>query len=99
MAGAEDRRHHSRGSRPFLSDRRAPLRPNRDLCALLEKGHRKALLISCSVESTHTSSLPQSETAPSGDQDFVFGFVGRLSIEENVALLVQIQQQLREGHP
>jgi glycosyltransferase involved in cell wall biosynthesis len=39
---------------------------------------------------------PAHRDRPADDTEFVLGFVGRLSIEKNVALLATIEQQLRE---
>ena len=72
--------------------------PNPDLCALLERATgRPCYLMTRGVDTEAFS--PAYRDRPMDDrgavdQDFVLGFVGRLSIEKNVALLVTIEQQL-----
>ena len=39
---------------------------------------------------------PVHRDRPTQDREFLLGFVGRLSVEKNVALLVSIQQQLQQ---
>jgi phosphatidylinositol alpha 1,6-mannosyltransferase len=73
--------------------------PNPELCALLERvtGRRCYLMtrgVDTEVFSPAYRDRPMDEWA-AGDQDFVLGFVGRLSVEKNVALLVTIERQLR----
>jgi phosphatidylinositol alpha 1,6-mannosyltransferase len=68
--------------------------PNPELCALLERATgRPCYLMTRGVDTEAFS--PAYRDRAAGDQDFVLGFVGRLSVEKNVALLVTIEQQLR----
>jgi phosphatidylinositol alpha 1,6-mannosyltransferase len=78
--------------------------PNPELCALLERATgRPCYLMTRGVDTEAFSPAYRDRTAAdrpmddrtAGDQDFVLGFVGRLSVEKNVALLVTIEQQLR----
>jgi phosphatidylinositol alpha 1,6-mannosyltransferase len=74
--------------------------PNPDLCALLERATGKpchlmprgvdAALFSPSKRETKNSS-----TTP--DRAAVLGFVGRLSVEKNIALLVDIEKELERS--
>jgi glycosyltransferase involved in cell wall biosynthesis len=42
---------------------------------------------------------PRKRNRAAGDRDLVLGFVGRLSIEKNIALLAQVQKELEQmGH-
>ncbi len=50
--------------------------------------------ISCLAALTPSSSIPPNASAILKDRDHVLGFVGRLSVEKNIGLLVQIQQEL-----
>jgi glycosyltransferase involved in cell wall biosynthesis len=67
--------------------------PNPELCALLEstagkRCHRMPRGVD--AELFH----PAKRKRPPGDKEFVLGFVGRLSVEKNIALLVQVQDEL-----
>ena len=67
--------------------------PNIGLCKLLEKETgRPCFLMERGVDTQVFS--PAHRCRKPGDNAFVLGFVGRLSIEKNVALLAQVQQQL-----
>ncbi len=66
--------------------------PNNGLCTLLERTTgRPCHLMQRGVDTVLFS--PEKRDAES-DGKFVLGFVGRLSVEKNVALLAQIQQEL-----
>lgn len=68
--------------------------PNAELCALLERATgRPCHLMTRGVDTEAFSPVYRDRDASDGD--FVLGFVGRLSVEKNVALLVTIEQQLR----
>jgi glycosyltransferase involved in cell wall biosynthesis len=68
--------------------------PNSQLCALLERAtSRPCHLMTRGVDTKAFS--PAHRNRRADDTHFVLGFVGRLSIEKNVALLVTIEQQLR----
>jgi phosphatidylinositol alpha 1,6-mannosyltransferase len=69
--------------------------PNAALCALLERATgRPCHLMTRGVDAEAFSPVYRDRDASDGD--FVLGFVGRLSVEKNVALLVTIEQQLRQ---
>ena len=72
--------------------------PNRDLCDLLERTtNRPCFLMPRGVDAELFH--PRKRNRAAGDRDFVLGFVGRLSIEKNVALLAQVQKELEQmGH-
>ncbi len=68
--------------------------PNPTLCALLESTtHRPCHLMHRGVDTTLFS--PTRRTRAPNDTEIVLGYVGRLSIEKNVALLPQVDAQLR----
>ena len=68
--------------------------PNPGLCSLLEaKTGRPCHLMQRGVE-TETFS-PAKRTRPANDKQLILGFVGRLSVEKNVALLPKIDAALR----
>lgn len=70
--------------------------PNPELCRLLEASTgRPCHLMARGVDTDLFS--PARRDRKSADTDFVLGFVGRMSVEKNVALLPRIQQQL-EAH-
>jgi phosphatidylinositol alpha 1,6-mannosyltransferase len=70
--------------------------PNIELCRLLERATGKPCkLMPRGVDTDQFS--PQHRDRPESDTDFVLGFVGRLSVEKNVALLVRIREQLLEA--
>jgi len=67
--------------------------PNRELCRLLEaKTGRPCHLMQRGVDTQVFS--PAHRDRDPRDRDFVLGFVGRMSVEKNVALLPRIQQEL-----
>ena len=67
--------------------------PNPDLCALLEqKNHRPCYLMPRGVDAELFHPAKRKRAADDGE--IVLGFVGRLSVEKNIALLVEIQEQL-----
>lgn len=67
--------------------------PNPDLCALLEQvTHRPCHLMPRGVDAELFH--PAKRKREAGDSEIVLGFVGRLSVEKNVALLVEIQSEL-----
>jgi phosphatidylinositol alpha 1,6-mannosyltransferase len=69
--------------------------PNAELCALLARATgRPCHLMTRGVDTAAFS--PTYRDREAADADFVLGFVGRLSVEKNVALLVTIEQQLRQ---
>jgi phosphatidylinositol alpha 1,6-mannosyltransferase len=68
--------------------------PNAELCALLARATgRPCHLMTRGVDTEAFS--PVYRDRDTGDPDMVLGFVGRLSVEKNVALLVTIEEQLR----
>lgn len=80
----------------FYSIARVLFAPNLELCALLERATRRPCkLMQRGVDTEQFS--PHHRNRPNADKDFVLGFVGRLSVEKNVALLVRIREQLLEA--
>ena len=70
------------------------LAPNKELCAMLEKGTgRPARLMTRGVD-TETFS-PKKRTVTDGV--FRFGYVGRLQVEKNVRLLAEIEKSLLDA--
>ena len=77
----------------FYSVARVLFAPNPELCALLEQTTgRKCHLMPRGVDAELFH--PAKRRRNSEDHEFVLGFVGRLSVEKNVALLAQVQQEL-----
>jgi glycosyltransferase involved in cell wall biosynthesis len=72
--------------------------PNPELCRLLERATgRPCYLMPRGVDAELFH--PEKRKREPEDRDQVLGFVGRLSIEKNVALLAQVQEELeRMGH-
>jgi glycosyltransferase involved in cell wall biosynthesis len=69
--------------------------PNPELCQLLEcKIGRPCHLMPRGVDAELFH--PGKRTRPPEDREQVLGFVGRLSVEKNVALLAEVQQQLEK---
>jgi phosphatidylinositol alpha 1,6-mannosyltransferase len=69
--------------------------PNAELCAMLMRATgRPCSLMTRGVDTTAFS--PAHRDRHESDTDFVLGYVGRLSVEKNVALLATIDQQLRQ---
>jgi glycosyltransferase involved in cell wall biosynthesis len=79
----------------FYSLAKVLFAPNRELCALLEKTTgRPCHLMPRGVDSELFN--PGRRNRAEDDREFVLGFVGRLSIEKNVTLLAQVQQELEQ---
>lgn len=77
----------------FYSVAKVLFAPNRDLCRLLERATgRECRLMPRGVDSVLFH--PAKRVRRAGDDEFVLGFVGRLSIEKNVAQLVAVQDEL-----
>lgn len=77
----------------FYRSARLLFAPNAELCRLLEQAtNRPCELMQRGVDTCRFS--PHWRERPFDDGIFVLGFVGRLSIEKNVMLLVEIGQQL-----
>src|SRR5580658_10085163 len=72
--------------------------PNLELCAMLKRATgRRCHLMPRGVDAKLFH--PGKRKRDADDKDLVLGFVGRLSIEKNVALLVQVQDELEAmGH-
>ena len=67
--------------------------PNSELCAQLEQvTHRPCHLMPRGVDAALFS--PDKRRRDAKVREHVLGFVGRLSVEKNIALLVEIQQEL-----
>lgn len=80
----------------FYSIARLLFAPNRDLCELLERATGKPCKLMPRGVDTELFS-PRHRDRAANDTDFVLGFVGRLSVEKNVALLARIREQLLEA--
>jgi glycosyltransferase involved in cell wall biosynthesis len=82
----------------FYSMAQVLFAPNLELCALLERTtHRPCHLMPRGVDAELFH--PAKRRRDPEDHDFVLGFVGRLSVEKNVRLLAQVQEELeRMGH-
>jgi len=82
----------------FYSVARVLFAPNPELCALLERTTgRKCFLMPRGVDAELFR--PENRKRDPEDRDHVLGFVGRLSIEKNVTLLAQVQEELEaKGH-
>jgi phosphatidylinositol alpha 1,6-mannosyltransferase len=72
--------------------------PNPELCCLLERAtHRTCHLMPRGVDAELFTSAKRSRGA--NDREIVLGYVGRLSVEKNVALLARVQKDLEAlGH-
>jgi len=80
-------------SAKFYSVAKVLFAPNRDLCALLERtAGRECRLMPRGVDAKLFH--PAKRVRKAGGSEFVLGFVGRLSIEKNVAQLVAVQDEL-----
>jgi glycosyltransferase involved in cell wall biosynthesis len=82
----------------FYSVAQVLFAPNPELCALLEKATgRPCHLMRRGVDAELFH--PSKRRRAVEDRDHVLGFVGRLSVEKNVALLAEVQEELeRMGH-
>jgi phosphatidylinositol alpha 1,6-mannosyltransferase len=70
--------------------------PNFELCRILERAtSRLCHLMPRGVDSTLFH--PQRRSRRDGDREIVLGFVGRLSVEKNVALLAVVQRELEQA--
>ena len=82
----------------FYSTAQVVFAPNPELCALLERTAGRA----CHLMPRGVDAIlfhPDKRKRDPEDRDHLLGFVGRLSVEKNVALLVQVQEELeRMGH-
>jgi phosphatidylinositol alpha 1,6-mannosyltransferase len=79
----------------FYSVARVLFAPNPELCALLERTTGKSCHLmprGVDAELFH----PGRRNRSADDGDAVLGFVGRLSIEKNVALLARVQEELEK---
>jgi phosphatidylinositol alpha 1,6-mannosyltransferase len=77
----------------FYSVARVLFAPNPELCALLERSTgRSCHLMPRGVDAELFH--PAKRTRLPEDREFILGFVGRLSVEKNVALLAQVQEEL-----
>ncbi|MGD0519638.1 MAG: glycosyltransferase [Terracidiphilus sp.] len=82
----------------FYSVARVLFAPNPELCRLLERTTgRPCFLMPRGVDAELFH--PDKRKRKPKDRDQVLGYVGRLSVEKNVALLAQVQEELeRLGH-
>ena len=77
----------------FYSLARVLYAPNQELCAMLEQTtNRPCHLMQRGVDTLQFS--PEHRTRPGDDAALILGYVGRLSIEKNVALLTRIEREL-----
>ena len=77
----------------FYSFARVLYAPNDELCRMLEHTtHRPCHLMQRGVDTAQFS--PAHRTRPVDDDTLILGYVGRLSVEKNVALLAQIERRL-----
>jgi glycosyltransferase involved in cell wall biosynthesis len=67
--------------------------PNPELCTLLERSTGRSCHLTQSGVDAELFHPAKRERNPE-DRERILGFVGRLSVEKNVALLVQVQQEL-----
>ncbi|MGI9054719.1 MAG: glycosyltransferase, partial [Pyrinomonadaceae bacterium] len=70
------------------------LAPNKELCAMLEKGTGRPARLMLRGVDTETFS-PEKRTVTDGV--FRFGYVGRLQVEKNVRLLAEIEKKLLDA--
>jgi phosphatidylinositol alpha 1,6-mannosyltransferase len=82
----------------FYSQAQLLFAPNPELCRQLEQyTDRPCRLMPRGVDANLFH--PSKRNRPCDDRDQVLGFVGRLSVEKNVALLARVQEELeRLGH-
>jgi len=82
----------------FYSSAHLLFAPNPQLCRLLaQQTGRPCHLMQRGVDSALFH--PQKRGRNKNDRDFILGYVGRLSIEKNVALLVQVEHELEQIFP
>jgi phosphatidylinositol alpha 1,6-mannosyltransferase len=80
----------------FYSGARVLFAPNPELCQeLAERTGRPCHLMPRGVDA-HLFHPCKRRPRPDGNE-FVLGFVGRLSVEKNIALLVEVEQQLQRA--
>ncbi len=80
----------------FYSGARVLYAPNAGLCARLEQATgRPCFLMPRGVDAKLFD--PAKRRRDSGDSETVLGFVGRLSVEKNVALLAEVQEELERA--
>src|SRR5580693_10079686 len=73
----------------FYSMAQVLFAPNAELCALLKRAtHRTCRLMPRGVDAELFH--PAKRKRDDGDREYVLGFVGRISVEKNVALLAQV---------
>jgi len=70
--------------------------PNRELCAMLEAATGKPCHLMRRGVDTELFSPDRRRAAPVGDGPLTLGYVGRLSVEKNIALLVTVAKKLRQ---
>jgi phosphatidylinositol alpha 1,6-mannosyltransferase len=79
----------------FYANAEVLFAPNRELCRILEQETgRPCRLMPRGVDSALFH--PGKRSRPRNDRDVVLGYVGRLSVEKNVALLASVQRELEE---
>jgi phosphatidylinositol alpha 1,6-mannosyltransferase len=79
----------------FYSLARVLYAPNEELCSMLERAtNRPCHLMQRGVDTKQFS--PANRTRAAEDGTLVLGYVGRLSVEKNVALLTRIESELLE---
>ena len=79
----------------FYSIAKVLFAPNPELCALLERiTGRPCRLMPRGVDAELFN--PSKRLRGSDDREYILGFVGRLSIEKNIGLLVEIQMELEK---
>jgi len=67
--------------------------PNPELCRLLERRTgRPCRLMQRGIDGRLFS--PERREREAGDRDFILGYVGRLSVEKNVGLVIRVQREL-----
>lgn len=80
----------------FYSAAKVLFAPNPGLCKVLEGATgRPCYLMPRGVDSVLFD--PRKRTRRTDDEDFVLGYVGRLSVEKNVCLLARVQRELEEA--
>jgi glycosyltransferase involved in cell wall biosynthesis len=82
----------------FYSMGRVLFAPNPELCEMLERVTRRTChLMARGVDAALFH--PAKRNRAEDDRDQLLGYVGRLSVEKNVALLARVQEELeRKGH-